>query len=78
MGQAWPAAGALQRALPEERREKGLCIAYTSSMPRYISRTLCLEPNSIACYGTIPVKCGVLDGRIVQAAPEYDACKRAA
>lgn len=30
------------------------------------------------CYGTIPIKCGVLDGRIVQAAPEYDACKRAA
>lgn len=29
-------------------------------------------------YGTIPVKCGVLEGRIVQAAPEYDACKRAA
>ena len=29
-------------------------------------------------YGTIPVKCGVLDGRIVQAAPEYDACKRLA
>jgi uncharacterized protein (TIGR00299 family) protein len=30
------------------------------------------------CYGAIPVKCGVLDGRIIQAAPEYDACKRAA
>jgi pyridinium-3,5-bisthiocarboxylic acid mononucleotide nickel chelatase len=30
------------------------------------------------CYGVIPVKCGVLDGRMVQAAPEYDACKRAA
>jgi uncharacterized protein (DUF111 family) len=30
------------------------------------------------CYGPIPVKCGVLDGRVVQAAPEYDACKRAA
>ncbi|MGQ4807543.1 Pyridinium-3,5-bisthiocarboxylic acid mononucleotide nickel insertion protein [Candidatus Entotheonellaceae bacterium PAL068K] len=30
------------------------------------------------CYGVIPVKCGVLDGRIVQAAPEYEACKRAA
>jgi uncharacterized protein (DUF111 family) len=30
------------------------------------------------CYGIIPVKCGVLDGRIVQAAPEYEACKRAA
>lgn len=30
------------------------------------------------CYGVIPVKCGVLDGRLVQAAPEYDACKRAA
>jgi hypothetical protein len=30
------------------------------------------------CYGMIPVKCGVLEGRIVQAAPEYDACKRAA
>ena len=30
------------------------------------------------CYGVIPVKCGVLDGRIVQAAPEYDACKHAA
>jgi uncharacterized protein (DUF111 family) len=29
-------------------------------------------------YGVIPVKCGVLDRRIVQAAPEYDACKRAA
>jgi uncharacterized protein (DUF111 family) len=29
-------------------------------------------------YGTIPVKCGVLDGRIVQAAPEYEACKRLA
>jgi uncharacterized protein (DUF111 family) len=29
-------------------------------------------------YGTIPVKCGVLDGRIVQAAPEYGACKRLA
>lgn len=29
-------------------------------------------------YGSIPVKCGVLDGRIVQAAPEYDACKRLA
>ena len=28
--------------------------------------------------GVIPVKCGVLDGRIVQAAPEYDACKRLA
>jgi uncharacterized protein (DUF111 family) len=30
------------------------------------------------CYGCIPVKCGVLDGKIVQAAPEYEACKRAA
>lgn len=30
------------------------------------------------CYGVIPVKCGVLDGRLVQAAPEYEACKRAA
>jgi uncharacterized protein (DUF111 family) len=30
------------------------------------------------CYGVISVKCGVLDGRIVQAAPEYEACKRAA
>jgi uncharacterized protein (DUF111 family) len=30
------------------------------------------------CYGTISVKCGVLDGKIVQAAPEYEACKRAA
>jgi hypothetical protein len=30
------------------------------------------------CYGQIPVKCGVLDGKIVQAAPEYEACKRAA
>ena len=30
------------------------------------------------CYGEIPVKCGVLDGRLVQAAPEYEACKRAA
>ena len=29
-------------------------------------------------YGVIPVKCGVLDGRIVQAAPEYEACKRLA
>jgi uncharacterized protein (DUF111 family) len=29
-------------------------------------------------YGSVPVKCGVLDGRIVQAAPEYDACKRLA
>lgn len=29
-------------------------------------------------YGTVPVKCGVLDGRIVQAAPEYEACKRLA
>jgi hypothetical protein len=29
-------------------------------------------------YGVIPVKCGVLDGRIVQAAPEYDACQRLA
>lgn len=28
--------------------------------------------------GVIPVKCGVLDGRIVQAAPEYDACKKLA
>ena len=29
-------------------------------------------------YGRIAVKCGTLDDRIVQAAPEYDACKRAA
>ena len=29
-------------------------------------------------YGIVPVKCGVLDGRIVQAAPEYEACKRLA
>ena len=29
-------------------------------------------------YGIIPVKCGVLDGRVVQAAPEYEACKRLA
>ena len=29
-------------------------------------------------YGRIAVKCGSLDGRIVQAAPEYDACKQAA
>ena len=29
-------------------------------------------------YGIISVKCGVLDGRIVQAAPEYEACKRLA
>lgn len=30
------------------------------------------------CYGRIAVKCGTLDDRIVQAAPEYDACKQAA
>lgn len=30
------------------------------------------------CYGSIAVKCGMLAGRIVQAAPEYEACKRAA
>ena len=29
-------------------------------------------------YGRIAVKCGTLDGRIMQAAPEYDACKQAA
>ena len=29
-------------------------------------------------YGRIAVKCGTLDDRIVQAAPEYDDCKRAA
>ena len=29
-------------------------------------------------YGRIAVKCGTLDGCIVQAAPEYDACKQAA
>ena len=29
-------------------------------------------------YGSIAVKCGTLDDRIVQAAPEYDACKQAA
>ena len=29
-------------------------------------------------YGTVSVKCGVLDGRIVQAAPEYDACRQLA
>ena len=29
-------------------------------------------------YGRIAVKCGTLDDRIVQAAPEYDACKQAA
>lgn len=29
-------------------------------------------------YGTVSVKCGILDGRIVQAAPEYEACKRLA
>ena len=30
------------------------------------------------CYGPIAVKCGTLDDRVVQAAPEYDACKQAA
>jgi uncharacterized protein (DUF111 family) len=29
-------------------------------------------------YGMIPVKCGILDGNVVQAAPEYEACKRKA
>ena len=29
-------------------------------------------------YGSIAVKCGTLDDRIVQASPEYDACKQAA
>ena len=29
-------------------------------------------------YGRIAVKCGTLDDRVVQAAPEYDACKQAA
>ena len=29
-------------------------------------------------FGPIAVKCGTLDDRIVQAAPEYDACKQAA
>lgn len=29
-------------------------------------------------YGPIAVKCGTLDDRMVQAAPEYEACKRAA
>lgn len=29
-------------------------------------------------YGRIAVKCGTLEGRIVQAAPEYEACRRAA
>ena len=29
-------------------------------------------------YGRIAVKCGTLDDRVVQAAPEYDDCKRAA
>ncbi len=28
--------------------------------------------------GVVPVKCGVLDGHIVQAAPEYDVCKQLA
>ncbi len=28
--------------------------------------------------GVVPVKCGVLDGLIVQVAPEYDACKKLA
>ena len=29
-------------------------------------------------YGCIAVKCGTLENRVVQAAPEYDACKQAA
>ena len=29
-------------------------------------------------YGTVQVKCGILDGQLVQAAPEYDDCKRLA
>jgi uncharacterized protein (DUF111 family) len=29
-------------------------------------------------YGMVAVKCGVLDGHIVQAAPEYDACRHIA
>lgn len=29
-------------------------------------------------YGIVAVKCGILDGHIVQAAPEYDACRRIA
>lgn len=29
-------------------------------------------------YGPVPVKCGLLEGRIVQAAPEYEACKHLA
>ena len=29
-------------------------------------------------YGAVAVKCGVLDGHIVQAAPEYDACRQIA
>jgi uncharacterized protein (DUF111 family) len=29
-------------------------------------------------YGIVPVKCGVLEGRVIQAAPEYDVCKQLA
>jgi uncharacterized protein (TIGR00299 family) protein len=42
-------------------------------------RKLAREMGNVTTpYGTVAVKIGTLDGRVVQAAPEYESCKKAA
>jgi hypothetical protein len=68
-----PAVARLSRTILQETSTFGVRVyeVWRQKLERFVRQ---VETN----YGVIPVKCGVLDGRIVQAAPEYEACKRAA
>jgi uncharacterized protein (DUF111 family) len=68
-----PAVHRLSRLLLQETSTFGVRVyeAWRHKLDRFIRQ---VETR----YGPIAVKCGVLDGHIVQAAPEYDACKHIA
>jgi uncharacterized protein (DUF111 family) len=68
-----PGVASLSRLILQETSTFGVRIydVWRQKLERFVRQVE-------TCYGVIPVKCGVLDGRMVQAAPEYDACKRVA
>ncbi len=68
-----PAVSRLSRMILQETSTFGVRVydVWRQKLERFVRQVE-------TCYGSISVKCGVLDGRIVQAAPEYEACKRVA
>ena len=68
-----PAVAGLSRVILQETSTFGVRVydVWRQKLARFVRQV-------DTCYGVIPVKCGVLDGRMVQAAPEYEACKRIA